>query len=144
TWPVSSPARHPCRPRAAVPARGHLLPQPPPPAPAAGLPPPHALPGGRHLRRIAHRRIGPQRQRAHDLRPVDGNSLPPALHLAPCRRGPTLMRSAGLATTLEVCGQAPEAPAGVQLTVYRLGQGALTNTLKHGRARDPPPLAPAC
>src|SRR6516165_5636523 len=29
-------------------------------------------------------------------------------------------------------GQAPDVPAGVQLTVYRLVQEALTNTLKHG------------
>jgi signal transduction histidine kinase len=42
------------------------------------------------------------------------------------------VRSAGLQTTLEVCGQAPDVPAGVQLTVYRLVQEALTNTLKHG------------
>jgi signal transduction histidine kinase len=42
------------------------------------------------------------------------------------------VRSAGLQTTLEVCGQPPEVPAGVQLTVYRLVQEALTNTLKHG------------
>jgi signal transduction histidine kinase len=42
------------------------------------------------------------------------------------------VRSAGLHTTLEVCGQAPDVPAGVQLTVYRLVQEALTNTLKHG------------
>ena len=42
------------------------------------------------------------------------------------------VRSAGLDTTLEVRGQAPDVPAGVQLTVYRLVQEALTNTLKHG------------
>src|SRR5262249_30406912 len=42
------------------------------------------------------------------------------------------VRSAGLETTLEVRGQAPDVPAGVQLTVYRLVQEALTNTLKHG------------
>ena len=42
------------------------------------------------------------------------------------------VRSAGLQTTLEVCGQAPDVPAGVQLTAYRLVQEALTNTLKHG------------
>ena len=42
------------------------------------------------------------------------------------------VRAAGLQTTLEVCGQAPDVPAGVQLTVYRLVQEALTNTLKHG------------
>jgi signal transduction histidine kinase len=44
------------------------------------------------------------------------------------------VRSAGLDTTLELHGQAPDAPAGVQLAVYRLVQEALTNTLKHGGA----------
>ena len=42
------------------------------------------------------------------------------------------VRSAGLDTTLEIHGAAPDLPAGVQLTVYRLVQEALTNTLKHG------------
>lgn len=44
------------------------------------------------------------------------------------------VRSAGLDTTLEIHGQAPDVPDGVQLTVYRLVQEALTNTLKHGGA----------
>src|SRR5215469_12788077 len=44
------------------------------------------------------------------------------------------VRSAGLDTTLEIQGQVPDVPAGVQLTVYRLVQEALTNTLKHGGA----------
>ena len=44
------------------------------------------------------------------------------------------VRSAGLDTALEISGQAPDVPAGVQLTVYRLVQEALTNTLKHGGA----------
>jgi len=44
------------------------------------------------------------------------------------------VRSAGLDTTLELHGQAPDVPAGVQLAVYRLVQEALTNTLKHGGA----------
>jgi signal transduction histidine kinase len=43
------------------------------------------------------------------------------------------VRSAGLATTLEVRGAAAgDVPAGLQLTVYRVVQEALTNTLKHG------------
>jgi signal transduction histidine kinase len=44
------------------------------------------------------------------------------------------VRSAGLDTRLEIHGAAPDVPAGVQLTVYRLVQEALTNTLKHGGA----------
>jgi signal transduction histidine kinase len=44
------------------------------------------------------------------------------------------VRSAGLDTSLELRGQAPDLPAGVQLAVYRLVQEALTNTLKHGGA----------
>jgi len=44
------------------------------------------------------------------------------------------VRSAGLDTSLEIRGQAPDMPAGVQLAVYRLVQEALTNTLKHGGA----------
>jgi signal transduction histidine kinase len=44
------------------------------------------------------------------------------------------VRSAGLDTTLELRGQAPDLPAGTQLAVYRLVQEALTNTLKHGGA----------
>src|ERR1700761_6537881 len=44
------------------------------------------------------------------------------------------VRSAGLDTALELHGQAPGVPAGVQLAVYRLVQEALTNTLKHGGA----------
>jgi len=44
------------------------------------------------------------------------------------------VRSAGLDTTLEVRGEAPDMPVGLQLTVYRLVQEALTNTLKHGGA----------
>lgn len=43
------------------------------------------------------------------------------------------VRAAGLPTTFEVRGGAASGvPAGVQLTVYRLVQEALTNTLKHG------------
>ncbi|NMM91255.1 hypothetical protein B2J88_44310 [Rhodococcus sp. SRB_17] len=43
-----------------------------------------------------------------------------------------LVRSAGIVTTLHVDGAVPVLAQGIQLTVYRLIQEALTNTLKHG------------
>ena len=61
-----------------------------------------------------------------------GGSLQPVPDLAQLDTLIEQVRSAGLDTTLEIHGQAPDVPAGVQLTVYRLVQEALTNTLKHG------------
>ncbi len=60
-----------------------------------------------------------------------GNAQDPAAALAPVPDLTQLdalieqVRSAGLETTLEIHGQAPDVPAGVQLTVYRLVQEAL-------------------
>jgi signal transduction histidine kinase len=42
-------------------------------------------------------------------------------------------RTAGLPVRLEVIGEAPPLSSGVQLSVYRLVQEALTNTLKHAK-----------
>jgi signal transduction histidine kinase len=61
-----------------------------------------------------------------------GGSLQPVPDLTQLDTLIEQVRSAGLDTTLEIHGQAPNVPAGVQLTVYRLVQEALTNTLKHG------------
>lgn len=44
------------------------------------------------------------------------------------------VRAAGLPVGLEVSGEVAEVPAGAQVTVYRLVQEALTNTLKHAPA----------
>lgn len=44
----------------------------------------------------------------------------------------TRVRAAGLPVTYQLCGVPDGLPPGMQLTVYRLVQEALTNTLKHG------------
>lgn len=61
-----------------------------------------------------------------------GGQLQPVPGLAQLDTLVEQVRSAGLRTTLEIHGTVPDVPAGVQLTVYRLVQEALTNTLKHG------------
>jgi signal transduction histidine kinase len=63
-----------------------------------------------------------------------GEALQPVPDLAQLDTLIEQVRSAGLDTTLEIHGQAPDMAAGLQLTVYRLVQEALTNTLKHGGA----------
>jgi len=63
-----------------------------------------------------------------------GESLQPVPGMAQLDQLIDQVRSAGLDTTLEIHGAVPDMPAGVQLTVYRLVQEALTNTLKHGGA----------
>ena len=63
-----------------------------------------------------------------------GEALQPEPDLAQLDTLIEQVRSAGLDTSLEIRGQSPDMPAGVQLAVYRLVQEALTNTLKHGGA----------
>lgn len=54
------------------------------------------------------------------------------------------VRAAGLPTRLEVSGEPSAAPAAAQLTVYRLVQEALTNTLKHAPAGARADVRVAC
>ncbi|GAA0942396.1 sensor histidine kinase [Actinocorallia libanotica] len=54
------------------------------------------------------------------------------------------MRATGLATRLEVLGDPAPVPATAQLTVYRLVQEALTNTLKHSPSGTRAEVAVRC
>jgi signal transduction histidine kinase len=87
-----------------------------------------ALADTRRLLGVLRQRPGPES--GHE----PAGSLQPVPDLTQLDRLIEQVRSAGLDTTLEIHGQAPDVPAGVQLTVYRLVQEALTNTLKHGGA----------
>ena len=63
--------------------------------------------------------------------PPAADSLVPVPGLAQIDELVSQVRTAGLETTVEYSGQVPDLPEGLQLTVYRLVQEALTNTLKH-------------
>jgi signal transduction histidine kinase len=84
---------------------------------------------GRRALADTRRLLGVLRQRPGQ---EPGSALQPVPDLRQLDSLIEQVRSAGLDTTLEIHGQAPDVPAGVQLTVYRLVQEALTNTLKHG------------
>jgi signal transduction histidine kinase len=83
---------------------------------------------GRRALADTRRLLGVLHQHSDD----DADALAPMPDLAELDVLVERVRAAGLATTLEVQGAAADVPAGVQLTVYRLVQEALTNTLKHG------------
>jgi signal transduction histidine kinase len=88
---------------------------------------------GRRALADTRRLLGVLRQRpSQDPGQDSGGSLQPVPDLTQLDTLVEQVRSAGLDTTLEIHGQPPDVPAGVQLTVYRLVQEALTNTLKHG------------
>jgi signal transduction histidine kinase len=86
---------------------------------------------GRRALADTRRLLGVLRQRPGQ---DPGDNLQPVPDLTQLDALIEQVRSAGLDTTLEIHGSAPDVPAGVQLTVYRLVQEALTNTLKHGGA----------
>jgi signal transduction histidine kinase len=88
---------------------------------------------GRRALADTRRLLGVLRQRpSQDPGQDSGAALQPVPDLTQLDTLIEQVRSAGLDTTLEIHGQAPDVPTGVQLTVYRLVQEALTNTLKHG------------
>jgi signal transduction histidine kinase len=84
---------------------------------------------GRRALADTRRLVGVLRQRPGQ---DTGEDLQPVPDLAQLGLLVGQVRSAGLPATLEVHGDAAGVSAGLQLTVYRLVQEALTNTLKHG------------
>jgi signal transduction histidine kinase len=86
---------------------------------------------GRAALADTRRLLGVLRQRPGQY---PGEALQPVPDLTQLDALTEQVRAAGLDTTLEIHGEVPDVPAGVQLTVYRLVQEALTNTLKHGGA----------
>ena len=78
---------------------------------------------GRRALADTRRLLGVPRQRpSQDPGQDPGGSLQPITDLTQPDTLIEQVRSAGLDTTLEIRGQAPDVPAGVQLTVYRLVQ----------------------
>ena len=87
---------------------------------------------GRRALADTRRLLGVLRQRpGQDTGQEPAGTLEPVPDLTQLDRLIEQVRSAGLDTTLEIQGQAPDVPAGVQLTVYRLVQEALTNTVSY-------------
>jgi signal transduction histidine kinase len=70
------------------------------------------------------------------LRPVPGTSdLSPQRGIGDLDALAEQVRTAGLAVSVRFEGERPAVPAAVDLSVYRIVQEALTNTLRHAEAR---------
>jgi signal transduction histidine kinase len=80
------------------------------------------------------RALGEMRRLLEVLRQDDSTALAPQPGLADLEPLLERVRAAGLHARLETSGTPVELGAGAQLTVYRLVQEALTNTLKHAGA----------
>ncbi len=98
---------------------------------AAASSPERAAEAMRSLSATGRRALADTRRLLGVLRQDPGGDLRPVPGLAQLDGLIEQVRSAGLDTTLEITGPVPDLPEGVQLTVYRLVQEALTNTLKH-------------
>jgi signal transduction histidine kinase len=87
---------------------------------------------GRRALADTRRLVGVLRQGPGEDGDDSGEDLQPVPDLAQLGPLADQVRSAGLPVTLEIHGDTAGVSAGLQLTVYRLVQEALTNTLKHG------------
>ena len=70
------------------------------------------------------------------LRPASSDDLAPQRGIDDLGTLADQMRGAGLQVDLSTEGERPRVPAAVDLSVYRIAQEALTNTLKHAGARQ--------
>ncbi|MFF0306156.1 sensor histidine kinase [Streptosporangium sp. NPDC004379] len=84
---------------------------------------------GRQALQDMRRSLGDGRAASDEDRP--GETLRPAPGIAEIGPLAERMRAAGLATCVRVAGDTGPVPAAAQLTIYRLVQEALTNTLRH-------------
>jgi signal transduction histidine kinase len=89
-----------------------------------------------HISRTSRSSLAEIRRLLGVVRSGEGAAYAPTPGLADLPRLVAEVNGAGLAVDLEVEGEATGAPAGVELTAYRIVQEALTNTLRHaGPAR---------
>ena len=70
------------------------------------------------------------------LRPAPSSDLAPQRGIADLDALADQVRSAGLEVSLRYEGERPFVPAALDLSVYRIAQEALTNTLKHAAANS--------
>jgi signal transduction histidine kinase len=98
---------------------------------AAAASPERAVEAMRSVSATGRQALGDTRRLLGVLRDQHADERQPVPDLGRLDELIARVRSTGLPVTYEVTGVATDLPAGVQLTVFRLVQEALTNTLKH-------------
>ena len=92
----------------------------------------HALAELRRLLGVLH--DSPAEDRGPDHAAGEREPDPPQLSIATLDRLASTVRTAGLAIDLAIVGEVRPLPPGLELSVYRIVQEALTNVLKHTQA----------